>query len=139
MKPHELIELFEIKIVAEEPDRLHAATDVDTNKIGDNFVVDRHGRPDRTPRTRMDIRHDTDLAPLHKRLIAQRLYLVACRLFQILRKYFRLVVFSLNDDHIVLRSDTLSPYLLHKDRILTFHSSDVRHRDSKPIRMHRTR
>ena len=113
MTPNELIKRFKIEILVNKPDRLHTAPDVDTDKIRDDFVINRHRRADCAPGARMNVRHDTDFTPLNKRLIAQRLYLIACRLFQILRKDLGFVVLPPDDDHIVLRSEHISLLLCY--------------------------
>ena len=52
-----------------QPDRQHAAANVDSDQSGDHLISDRHGRPDHTAGARMAVRHDPDLRAMAALLV----------------------------------------------------------------------
>ena len=58
-----------------EQDHVHAAADVHAHQVRDHILPDGHGGADGAALPRVDVRHDPDLRPGGKRLIAKRLNL----------------------------------------------------------------
>ena len=65
-----LVDLRKINLRVTEIHRVHPATDIDADHIGNRFISNRHCRSNGTALTGVDVRHNSDLGAFRHSIIA---------------------------------------------------------------------